>query len=134
VTYKLAHPWSKGLWQKIKPRLEDLFAAYYAADPQEVIAFCRKYQVSFLVVDDRHFTPEFLAGGRFFVPMVKRVPKYFGKTLDDRVDCPFFAPFDAEIQRLTKGRYEFALLSSPLFPALVLDKHLRLLDMRSFLR
>ncbi|MGP7977299.1 MAG: hypothetical protein ACLPOQ_09290 [Desulfobaccales bacterium] len=27
VTYKLAHPWSKGLWQKIKPRLEDLFAA-----------------------------------------------------------------------------------------------------------
>ncbi|MGB9294491.1 MAG: hypothetical protein WCB64_14365 [Desulfobaccales bacterium] len=134
VTYKLAHPWSKGLWQKIKPRLEDLFAAYYAADPQEVIAFCRKYQVSFLVVDDRHFTPELLAGGRFFVPMVKRVPKYFGKTLDDRVDCPFFAPFDAEIQRLTKGRHEFALLSSPLFPALVLDKHLRLLDMRSFLR
>ncbi|MGC2432913.1 MAG: hypothetical protein WA433_03945 [Desulfobaccales bacterium] len=134
VTYKLAHPWSKGLWQKIEPRLEDLFAAYYAADPQEVIAFCRKYQVSFLVVDDRHFTPEFLAGGRFFVPMVKRVPKYFGKTLEDRVDCPFFAPFDAEIQRLTKGRYEFALLSSPLFPAVVLDKHLRLLDMRSFLR
>ena len=134
VTYKLAHPWSKGLWQKIEPRLEDLFAAYYAADPQEVIAFCRKYQVSFLVVDDRHFTREFLAGGRFFVPMVKRVPKYFGKTLEDRVDCPFFAPFDAEIQRLTKGRYEFALLSSPLFPAVVLDKHLRLLDMRSFLR
>ncbi|MGP7968887.1 MAG: hypothetical protein ACLPQL_00515 [Desulfobaccales bacterium] len=134
VTYKLAHPWSKGLWQKIKPRLEDLFAAYYAADPQEVIAFCRKYRVSFLVVDDRHFTPEFLAGGRFFVPMVKRVPKYFGKTLDDRVDCPFFAPFDAEIRRLTKGRHNFALLSSPLFPAVVLDKHLRLLNMRSFLR
>ncbi|MGA8572247.1 MAG: hypothetical protein ACLP7A_05870 [Desulfobaccales bacterium] len=134
VTYKLAHPWSKGLWQKIEPRLEDLFAAYYAADPQEVIAFCRKYRVSFLVVDDRHFTPEFLAGGRFFVPMVERVPKYFGKTLDDRVDCPFFAPFDAEIRRLTKGRHDFALLSSPLFPAVVLDKHLRLLDMRSFLR
>ncbi len=134
VTYKLAHPWSKGFWQKIEPRLEDLFAAYYAADPQEVIAFCRKYRVSFLVVDDRHFTPEFLAGGRFFVPMVERVPKYFGKTLDDRVDCPFFAPFDAEIRRLTKGRHDFALLSSPLFPAVVLDKHLRLLDMRSFLR
>ncbi|MGA7576853.1 MAG: hypothetical protein ACLQUW_04230 [Desulfobaccales bacterium] len=134
VTYKLAHPWSKGFWQKIEPRLEDLFAAYYAADPQEVIAFCRKYRVSFLVVDDRHFTPEFLAGGRFFVPMVKRVPKYFGKTLDDRVDCPFFAPFDAEIRRLTKGRHNFALLSSPLFPAVVLDKHLRLLNMRSFLR
>ncbi|MCX5892946.1 MAG: hypothetical protein NTW80_08260, partial [Deltaproteobacteria bacterium] len=54
VTYKLAHPWSKGYWQQIEPRLHDLFAAYYAADPQEVIAFCRKYGVSFLVVDDRH--------------------------------------------------------------------------------
>ena len=68
VTYKLAQPWSKGFWQEIEPRLEDLFAAYYAADPREVIAFCRKYRISFLVVDDRHFTPEFLAGGRFSSP------------------------------------------------------------------
>ncbi len=134
VTYKLAHPWSKGFWQEIKPRLQDLFTAYYAADPQEVVAFCRKYRISFLVVDDRHFTPKFLAGGRFFVPLERRVPKFFGKTLDDRVDCPFFAPFDAEIRRLTNGRHEFALLSSSLFPAVVLDKHLRLLDMRSFLK
>lgn len=133
VTYKLAHPWSRGYWQMIKPRLEDLFAAYYAADPRKVIAFCRKYRVSFLVVDDRTFTPEFLAGGRFLVPLERKAPKYFGKTLADRVDCPFFAPFDAEIRRETAGQRQFAVLSSPLFPARVLDKHLRLLDMRSFL-
>jgi hypothetical protein len=133
ATYKLAHPWSKGYWEKIEPRLEDLFAAYYAADPQEVIAFCRKYQVSFLVVDDRHFTPEFLAGGRFFVPLDRKVTKYFGHTLADRVDVPFFAPFDEQIRRQTAGRHEFALLSSPLFPNIILDKHLRLLDMRPWL-
>jgi hypothetical protein len=133
VTYKLAHPWAKGYWQKIKPRLEDLFAAYYAADPREVIAFCRKYRVSFLVVDDRHFTPEFLAGGRFLVPMDRKVPKYFGRTLADRVDVPFFAPFDQQITRLTQGRRHFALLSSPVFAATKLDEHLRLLDMRPWL-
>ncbi len=133
VTYKLAHPWSQGFWRKIEPRLQDLFAAYYAADPQEVIAFCRKYQVSFLVVDDRHFTPEFLAGGRFLVPLDRKVPKYFGKTLADRVDCPFFAPFDRQIADLTRGRRQFALLSSPVFAAAILDEHLRLLDMRPFL-
>lgn len=133
VTYKLAHPWSRGYWHKIAPRLHDLFAAYYAADPQEVIAFCRKYQVSFLVVDDRHFTPEFLAGGRFFVPLDRKASQYFGHTLADRVDCPFFAPFDRQIARLTKGRQHFALLSSPVFAATRLDGHLRLLDLRPWL-
>jgi hypothetical protein len=133
VTYKMAHVWSKGYWQKIEPRFKDLFAAYYAADPQEVIAFCRKYQVSFLVVDDRHFTPEFLAGGRFLVPLDRKAPRYLGHTLADRVDCPFFAPFDRQIAELTRGRRQFALLSSPVFAAAILDEHLRLLDMRPWL-
>lgn len=133
ATYELAQPWSRGYWQKLQPRLEDLFAAYYAADPQKVIAFCRKYRVSFLVVDDRHFTPEFLAGGLFFVPMDRKVPKNFGKSLADRVDCPFFAPFAAQIRRLTAGRHEFALLSSPIFSTIKLDQHLRLLDLRPWL-
>ena len=63
ATYELAHPWSRGYWAKLKPRLVDLFKAYYAADPQEVVAFCRKYGIAFLIVDDRHFTPAFLKGG-----------------------------------------------------------------------
>jgi hypothetical protein len=133
VTFELAQPWSKGYWEKVRPRLEDLFAAYYASDPQKIIAFCRQYQVSFLVVDDRHFTPEFLAGGRFFVPMDRKVTQPSGRTLAERVDCPFFAPFDQQIQRLTAGNPEFALLSSTAFSTLVLDKHLRLIDLRSFL-
>ncbi len=85
------------------------------------------------MVDDRHFTPEFLAGGRFFVPLDRKAPKYFGHTLADRVDCPFFAPFDRQIARLTHGRHQFALLSSKLFAATKLDEHLRLLDMRPWL-
>ncbi|MCX5889751.1 MAG: hypothetical protein NTY36_09905 [Deltaproteobacteria bacterium] len=50
-----------------------------------------------------------------------------------RKSSPFFAPFDRQIAELTRGRRQFALLSSPVFAAAILDEHLRLLDMRPFL-
>ncbi len=133
ATYELAQPWSRGYWQKLRPRLDDLFRAYYAADPQEVLAFCRKYRISFLVVDDRHFRPDFLAGGVFFFPMEQRVPQNFGRSRFERIEAPFFAPFDEEIRRQVAGRHQFALLSWPFSPTVVVDKHLRLLDLRPWL-
>jgi hypothetical protein len=133
ATYELAHPWSRGYWQKLRLRLDDLFRAYYAADPQEVVAFCRKYGIAFLVVDDRHFRPDFLKGGQFFFPMEQRVPPNAGPSLFERVDAPFFAPFGEEIRRQVAGRTRFALLSTPNFRTFVIDQHLRLLDMRPWL-
>jgi hypothetical protein len=133
VGYELAHPWSQGYWQQFRPRLEDFFKAYYAADPQVVRDFCRKYQVSFLVVDKRHFTPEFLAGGRFLAPF--NLPlQTAGKRTAERVICPFFAPFDAEIRGLVQGRQSFVMLRQDLFPAMMVDEHQRLLDMRPCLQ
>jgi hypothetical protein len=133
VNYELAHPWSQGYWRRIRPRLEDFFQAYYATDPQVVRDFCRKYQVSFLVVDKRHFTPEFLAGGRFLAPFDPPLQTQ-GKRLAERVDCPFFAPFDAEIHGLVQGGRKFVLLNQELFPAMMVGEHQRLLDMRPWLQ
>jgi len=133
ATFELAHPWSKGYWRQIKPRLEDLFTAYYADDPQVVRDFCRKYQVSFLVVDDRHFTPAFLAGGRFLVPFDQPLQRE-KRRMAEWVECPFFAPFDAQIRSLVQERRRFVLLQQDLFPATLVDDHQRLLDMRSWLR
>jgi hypothetical protein len=133
ATYELAHPWSRGYWAKLKPRLTDLFRAYYAADPQEVVAFCRKYGIAFLIVDDRHFTPAFLQGGYFLFPCDKPQRPGESRGLAERIYCPFFAPFDQQIRRLTAGRTQFALLSDPGFQAVVIDKHLRLIDMRPWL-
>jgi hypothetical protein len=132
VNYELAHPWSKGYWQQIRPRLEDLFTAYYATDPGVVRDFCRRYQVSFLVVDDRHFTPEFLAGGRFLAPFNQPLQTK-GDRLAERVDCPFFAPFDAEIRRLVQSWRAFVLLRQDLFPAMMVGEHQRVLDLRPWL-
>jgi hypothetical protein len=130
ITFELAHPWSRGYWQQIRPRLEDLFTAYYAEDPQVVRDFCRKYQISFLVVDDRHFTPQFLAGGRFRLPLAAPLQSE-KKRLVERVDCPFFEPFAQEIRRQVKGRTRFALLDREAFPAQEVDRHIRILDLRS---
>ncbi|RJR34448.1 MAG: hypothetical protein C4567_15625, partial [Deltaproteobacteria bacterium] len=133
ASYELAHPWSKGYWQRLRLRLEDVFKAYYATDPQVVRDFCRKYQVSFLVVDQRHFTPEFLAGGRFLAPFNPPLQKE-GKRTAERVDCPFFAPFDAEIRSLVQGRQPFVLLRQDLFPAIIVNEDQRVLDMRACLQ
>jgi len=130
ATFELAHPWSKGYWEQIRPRLEDLFTAYYAEDPQVVRNFCRKHQISFLVVDDRHFTPQFLAGGRLPVPF-DAPPKSGKKRLSERVACPFFAPFADLIRQQVRERSRFALLDRDIFPGRTVDEHLRLLDMRS---
>ena len=133
ATYELAHPWSRGYWAKLKPRLVDLFKAYYAADPQEVVAFCRKYGIAWLIVDDRHFTPAFLKGGYFLFPGDKPHLPGAAKGLAERIYGPFFAPFDEQIRHLTAGRHKFALLSDPAFPAVALDQHVRLIDMRPWL-
>ncbi len=107
ATFELAHPWSKGLWLGLRPRLEELFLAYYAEDPKTVAAFAEKYGVHFLVVDDRHFKKEFLEGR------------------------PFFAPFDDLIRGITKGRDRFAVLSEEIFPGRRIDEHVRILDLRA---
>ena len=133
ATYELAHPWSRGLWKKVEPRLHDLFKAYYAADPQEVVAFCRKYGVAFLIVDDRHFTPAFLKGGFFLFPGEKPHLPGVARGLAERIYSPFFAPFDEQIRHLTAGREKFALLSDPSFRSLAVDQHVRLIDMRPWL-
>lgn len=132
ATFELAHPWSEGYWRRLRPRLTELFAAYYADDPQVVRDFCRKYGISYLVVDDRHFTPEFMAGGRFLVPFNQPLEKE-KKKLAEWVICPFFAPFNAQISALVKERRNFVLLQPHVFPVKLVDKHQRLLDMRACL-
>jgi hypothetical protein len=84
-------------------------------------------------VDDRHFTPEFLAGGRFLIPF--NLPlQTRGQRLAERVDCPFFAPFAGEIRGLVQDRRRFVLLRQDLFPAMMVDEHQRVVDMRPWLQ
>jgi hypothetical protein len=133
ATYELAHPWSRGYWAKLNPRLHDFFQAYYAADPQVVVDFCRKYGVAFLIVDDRHFSPAFLKGGDFLFPYDKPYIPGTSRGLADLDRVPFFSPFDEQIKQLTANHHNFALLSDPQFISLPIDQHIRVIDMRPWL-
>jgi hypothetical protein len=104
ATFELAHPWSKGLWARLKPRLDDLFVAYYAEDPETVREFCLRYGVRFWVVDDRHYAPAFLE------------------------DRPFFAPFDEAIRAMVQGRTRFALLTERTFPREKINDHVQIVE------
>ncbi|MGD9781054.1 MAG: hypothetical protein AB7V14_02760 [Kiritimatiellia bacterium] len=121
ASFELAHPWLRGYWARIEPRLRDLFAAYYAADPAEIRAFCARHGVDWMMVDERDF-PEG-AGGKPETAAHPRAPDF----LRGR---PFFAPFDGQIQALVAGRTHFAILSQADFPYVRLDPNRRLLDMR----
>ncbi|MFA4903626.1 MAG: hypothetical protein WC600_12895 [Desulfobaccales bacterium] len=133
ATYELAHPWSRGYWARLNPRLHDFFQAYYAADPQVVVDFCRKYGIAFLIVDDRHFSPAFLKGGDFLFPYDRPYVPGTSRGLAEQDRVPFFAPFDEQIQQLTADRHNFALLSDPKFISFPVDQHIRVIDMRHWL-
>lgn len=106
ATTELAQPWSAGYWDRLRPRLDALFAAYYARDPEAVRTFAREFSVDFLVVDAAHFTPGFLA------------------------NTPFFEPFGQAIKDLTQGRTAFALLDPAAFPRRELTPGTFLVDLR----
>jgi hypothetical protein len=86
--------------------LRDLFEAHYAEEAAAILQFARRHGIDFLVVDDRHFAPEFLRKGAFF------------------------APFDAAIRGATEGRRRFAALRDDLGPTTKIDAHVRIIDLR----
>jgi hypothetical protein len=133
ATYELAHVWSRGFWSILKPRMKDLFTAYYAEDPRKVVDFCRTYGIAYFIVDDRHFTPAFLHGGAFLYPGDRPLLPGASKGMAELLTCPFFAPFDDQIRHLTAGRRRFALLSAPEFHRVKVDEHTWLIDMRPWL-
>lgn len=106
ASYELAHPWSQGYWNRLKPRLHDLFQAYYAHDLSEIKLFCRRHSIDFLVVDKRCFTQQDLNGN------------------------PFFEPFGEQIRRTAAKGRKF-ILSSPSLCSLRIDGNLCLVDTRT---
>ncbi len=105
VSYELAHPWCVGYWKVIQPRLEDLFKAYYSSDLLEIIGFCQRNSVDYLVVDEQFFEDEFIAGGAFF------------------------APFDDEIRALAAHGDGFAVLDADL-PGVIIGPGVKVLDVK----
>lgn len=148
-SYELTHPWSHGLWKKLKPRLNDLFAAYYAQDLDTVRGFVQKYKIDYFVVDERQFSRDYLNPSRRLMPFyeaahfpdwLQTICRTFGLTAQVVVrtrpkqgkpsDHPFFAPFAQRIEKLTKNGRKFALLNKTNLPSWRIGPYFRMMDVR----
>ena len=108
ITFELAHPWLKGYWSMIRPRIEEFFHAYYTDDAEKLKDFIEKWKIDFLIVDEHHFSSEFIN------------------------DRPFFSPFDTMIRNLTQDRKDFTLISNKEFEGIRMNSGTRLIDVRKY--
>lgn len=71
-------------------RILDFYNAYYAESSESVVSFCQKYDVDYLVVNQKQFTPGYLAQGHFF-----------------------YAPYNEATAQTVAARSNFILLQIP---------------------
>jgi hypothetical protein len=90
VNMELALPYYTNYYSEIRKRTFDLFTAYYSNNPSEVMAFCKKYGVDYLVVNKNHFDWKFLNEKIYYSPFGEYAKSLVGKNktlvLDDMVD------------------------------------------------
>jgi hypothetical protein len=65
---ELSLPYYGGYYAEVRRRLFDSLAAYYTEDAQEIKHFVQHHGVDFILVNRRHFTPEFLNGTIYYEP------------------------------------------------------------------
>lgn len=106
ASFELAHPWSTGYWKVMGPRLEKMLRAYYASTPEEIRRFCIEEGVDYLVVDRRHFVPDYMRGRALF------------------------EPYGSLIRQMLDGPGHFALISGA-FPGMEINADISILDMRT---
>src|SRR3989338_5521708 len=59
---ELTAPYHKEYYKVIKNRLNAFFSAYYSDDIVDMYAFCKKYNVSYVIINRDHFTYSYLNG------------------------------------------------------------------------
>jgi hypothetical protein len=67
VGRQIALPYHKKYHNEMRQREIDLISAQYCTDIADLQRFIRHYDISFLLVDKRAFTPEYLAGDKWFL-------------------------------------------------------------------
>jgi len=90
LNYELSQPYVDKYWFAIRARTFEFFDAYYSSDGSEILRFCAKHNIDYLVVDRRHFSPTYLKA--------KKV---------------YFEPFNSYIKELMAKQARYAILDLP---------------------
>ena len=89
VNMELSLPYYKNYYSEVRRRIFDFFTAYYSDNPKEVLSFCRRYGIDYIVINKNHFRRDFL---------------------DGKV---YYRPFGDYVRSIVKGRKEFVLEKIP---------------------
>ncbi|MBI2485370.1 MAG: hypothetical protein HYW01_00105 [Deltaproteobacteria bacterium] len=90
VNMELALPYYSNYYSEIRKRTFDLFTAYYSNNPSEIMVFCKKYGVDYIVVNKNHFDWKFLNEKIYYSPFGEYAKSLVEKNksfvLNDMVD------------------------------------------------
>lgn len=67
IQFEVSTAWYKNYYARIRQRTYDFFKAYYSDSLDEVFNFCDKYGITHLVVNKRHFSPEYLKKQNYYL-------------------------------------------------------------------
>jgi len=101
INYELSHCVFDNYWKTMKKRTLDFFTAYYSEDPLFVEQFCQENGIDYLIVDQQHFTKQYLREARIH-----------------------FEPFNTYVKKLTQDRENFILNQFPEKYKIYSDKHI----------
>jgi hypothetical protein len=101
---ELSLPYFTGYYAEVRQRLLDSLTAYYAADAQQVQQFVQRYGVDYILLNTRHFTPEFLQGRIYYEPFNSLVQAQL-------TDAPRFALLEAAVGERVYSQGPYILVS-----------------------
>ncbi|MFH1441755.1 MAG: hypothetical protein ABIH18_06955 [Candidatus Omnitrophota bacterium] len=90
INEETSQPMYANFYPVIKERTYNFFKAYYSNSAAEVYNFCKKYHITHLIVERRHFSKDYLANAEFYLN-----------------------PFNTYIKSLIAGRKKFILMDTP---------------------
>lgn len=82
-------PYYSNFYPIIKERTYTFFKSYYSDSPEEIYDFCKKFDITHLIVYRSHFSKDYLANGQFYLN-----------------------PFNDYIRNLVKNKATFALMNT----------------------
>lgn len=90
ITEELSLPYHTNLYPIIKERTYDFFKAYYSDNLEKICDFCSIYNITYIIVNKKHFTKSYFNEGNFYLN-----------------------PFNKYIKNLVENKTTFALMKIP---------------------
>lgn len=83
--YELTHPWYPKYYGVLSERISDFYRSYYNPAPDRVLAFAKKYDVDYIIVEKEYFTKKYIERGKWlFSPWNDRIREYIMEVQADK--------------------------------------------------